>query len=265
MKKTEVKKIRGVFEKIPGSGAWWIQYFDAEGRRRREKVGTRGNAIHLVRKRKTEVLAGKKLPETLRMRLVRFEELAQDAATYCKANNRGQQFDLYRIGRLKEEFGSYAATAITIADIRKWFDEQKWRDGTSNRYRSTLSLIYRLGIENGKVQSNPAKLLKHKREDNARNRFLNQFASAKTDLEYLKTCIDEESRLRAVLASKFASHLPEFEIALNTGIRPSEQYGLTWDRVDFLRKQITIPKSKNGKARYIPLLQDFECSDSYRI
>jgi len=25
----EVKKVRGVFEKDPGSGIWWIQYFDA--------------------------------------------------------------------------------------------------------------------------------------------------------------------------------------------------------------------------------------------
>ena len=24
------QKIRGVFEKLPGSGTWWIQYFDAE-------------------------------------------------------------------------------------------------------------------------------------------------------------------------------------------------------------------------------------------
>ena len=102
----EVKKVRGVFEKDPGSGIWWIQYFDADGRRRREKADTRSNAIDLVRKRKTEVLSGKKLPEKLRARLVRFEELANDAETYCKANNQGQQFDRYRIGRLKAEFGS---------------------------------------------------------------------------------------------------------------------------------------------------------------
>lgn len=57
----EVKKVRGVYEKDPGSGDWWIQYFDGEGRRRREKAGSRGNAIDLVRKRKTEAQSGKKL------------------------------------------------------------------------------------------------------------------------------------------------------------------------------------------------------------
>jgi integrase len=109
-----------------------------------------------------------------------------------------------------------------------------------------------MGMENGKVQSNPARLLKRKREDNGRVRFLNQFTPAKAETDYLKDCRDEESRLRAVIGRWYAAHLPEVEIALNTGMRPSEQYGLTWDRVDLLRRQITIPKSKNGKTRHIP-------------
>jgi len=30
---------RGVFEKGPGSGIWWIRYTDGAGRYKREKVG----------------------------------------------------------------------------------------------------------------------------------------------------------------------------------------------------------------------------------
>lgn len=96
-------------------------------------------------------------------------------------------------------------------------------------------------------------MLKHKREDNDRVRFLNQFAPKKTELDYLRVCTDEESRLRAVILKKYPEHMPEFEVALHTGMRPSEQYGLVWSRVDLLRKLITIPKSKNGKTRHIPL------------
>jgi len=246
------KKLRGVFEKVRGSRVWWIQYFDADGRRRREKAGSKGNAIDLYRKRKNEVLTGKKLPEKIRTRIVRFEELATDAEAYCKANNQGQQFDLYRIGRLKEEFGNRPA-AISIEDLRKWFGEQKWENATYNRYKTTLSLIYRLGIENGKAQSNPAKLLKHKTEDNERVRFLNQFTPAETKLEYLKPCKDEESRLRAVILQHYSDHMPEFDIALHTGMRPSEQYALDWSRVDLTRNSVSLPKTKNGKARHVRL------------
>lgn len=246
------KKIRGVFEKVPGSGIWWTQYFDAQGRRRREKAGLKSTAGILYRKRKTEALQGKKLPETLRARQIKFSELAKDAEAYCKANNQGEQFDIYRIGRLVKQFGNRPAE-IPIEDLRQWFGEQDWKDATCNRYKTMLSLIYRIGMENGKVQSNPARLLKRKREDNGRVRFLNQFQPGKTDSEYLKNCPDEESRLRAVISRKYATHLPEFEIALNTGMRPSEQYCLTRSRLDLLRRQITIPKSKNGKTRHIPL------------
>ena len=56
----EERRWRGVFEKVPGSGEWWIRYVDAQGRYRREKAGTKGTAIDLVRKRKTEALQGKK-------------------------------------------------------------------------------------------------------------------------------------------------------------------------------------------------------------
>ncbi len=231
---------RGIFERVPGSGIWWIHWYDGEGRRHREKVGTKSAAIALYRKRKTQALEGKKLPEKLRRRVVCFSELAEDARDYCKANNLGSQFDGYRIGRLAEEFGNRPAE-LPIEDLRQWFNEQEWKPGTFNRYKSMLSLIYRLGIENRKISANPAKLLKRKWEDNGRVRYLNQYGP------------DEENRLRAAIKAKYKSHMPEFEIALHTGMRPSEQYGLTWDRVDLYGRLVTIPRSKNGKARHIPL------------
>jgi integrase len=186
-------------------------------------------------------LQGKKLPETLRRRDVRFAELGEDARRYCKTNNRGWRTDHCRIGQLLREFGNRPAE-IPIEDLRKWFSEQEWTPATFNRYKSMLSLIYRLGMENKKVDSNPAKLLKCKHEDNGRIRFLNQNGA-----------FDEEKQLRATIETKYLSHLPEFEIALNTGMRPSEQYSLAWDRVDLFGRRITVPRSKSGKARHIPI------------
>ena len=113
--------------------------------------------------------------------------------------------------------------------------------------------MFRLAIENKKASTNPARSLKRKREDNGRVRFLNQLAPAKSEVDYLKPHADEESRLRAVILANYPAHMPEFEIALHTGMRPSEQYGLIWSRVDLVRKLITIPKSKNGNTRHIPL------------
>jgi len=73
------KPDRGIFEKVPGSGIWWIRYVDAQGRYRGEKAGPWGAADKLLTKRKNEALQGKKLPENLRCAPVIFREIATDA------------------------------------------------------------------------------------------------------------------------------------------------------------------------------------------
>ena len=80
-----MKKVRGVFEKVPGSGIWWVCYFDMTGRKRREKAGRKSDAISLYQKRKMETLQGKKLPERLRSKAISFSVLAQDAIQYSRA------------------------------------------------------------------------------------------------------------------------------------------------------------------------------------
>ena len=77
--------------------------------------------------------------------------------------------------------------------------------------------------------------------------------AAHLELEYLKPHTDEESRLRAVILENYAEHIPEFEIALHTGMRPSEQYGLDWARVDLTRNFVSLPRTKTGKQRHIRL------------
>jgi hypothetical protein len=67
MKERRESKPRGVFEKVPGSGVWWIRYLDQFGKKRREKAGSKSVAIKLYGKRKQQVLEGKKLPELFRM------------------------------------------------------------------------------------------------------------------------------------------------------------------------------------------------------
>lgn len=64
---------------------------------------------------------------------------------------------------------------------------------------------------------------------------------------------DEETKLRAVIQTEYPDELPALDLALHTGMRLSEQYGLAWDCVDLERRQITIPRSKHGDIRYIPL------------
>jgi len=246
-------KQRGIYEKVPGSDVWWIRYVDAEGRYRREKAGTKSMAIDLYRKRKVEALQGKKLPERLRRRVVPFGELCDDALQHAKANQRHVN-ESYRIKVLKERFGSYAAESIFLPGFRSYFESQQWKPESWNRMRTALFSIYRLGIENGKIQINPAKLLKRRKVSGGRVRFLNQFEPLETEVDYLKPLRTEEERLRTVVKHDHPEHIEELEIALHTGMRRSEQYQrIEWSSVDLARKDLHIPNSKNGQGRHIPL------------
>ena len=63
----------------------------------------------------------------------------------------------------------------------------------------------------------------------------------------------EESSLRATIAKSYSEHLPELEIALMTGMRQGEQFGLTWHRVDLDNATVRLNKTKNGKPRFVRL------------
>ena len=47
-------KVTGVWEKVSGSGVWWIRYRVA-GQLKREKVGRKSDAADLYRQRKSEL------------------------------------------------------------------------------------------------------------------------------------------------------------------------------------------------------------------
>ncbi len=93
-------------------------------------------------------------------------------------------------------------------------------------------------FEGGGLTANPATLVKAKPEHNARVRFLSG---------------EEETKLLTVLSAIWPEHLPAFLLSIHTGRRASEQFQLKWRDVSFERRMISLPKTKTGKARHIPL------------
>jgi integrase len=242
MPRAAIKKVRGVFEHPPGSNCWWVHHYDANGQRHREKVGRRGDAIDLYTKRKQQALAGVKLPEKFRSAAVKFDELADMTLAYSKSNKADYKHDVQRMTFILESFAGKPAEKITPRDVEQWLseeaDENEWSPATFNRYKALWSLTFRVGMENGKVTQNPARLVKRRREDNTRVRWLLD---------------EEEPLLRDVISDSYAEHMPEFDIAIHCGMRKSEQYSLTWPDIDFSNRILTVRKSKNGEMRHIKL------------
>ena len=56
-----------------------------------------------------------------------------------------------------------------------------------------------------------------------------------------------------MLTAKYLWHVPEFELALHTGLRQRSQHDLTWDMVDWNGRMIHIPRRKSEEPLHVPL------------
>jgi len=244
MPKREFAPQRGIFERIRGSGIWWIRWTDSEGRKRREKAGSHGVAEKLLAKRRGEAVEGVKLPENLRAQTATFRELCEDALAHSRhENSEKQTYELgLRIEQLIPIFGPRQAESIRKNEIVSWLgdqaEERDWAPTTRNRWQATFSLIFRVGVDNEKIESNPAARIRRKTEGSGRVRFLSE---------------SEEKRLRTAIERRFSEFLPHFLLSIHTGMRMGEQYGLRWNQVDFERRQLHLLRTKNGDPRTIPL------------
>jgi integrase len=91
---------------------------------------------------------------------------------------------------------------------------------------------------------NPARLVRARRENNARLRFLSR---------------EEYDRLLRVIRRDFPRQVPAFILSVYTGMRWSGQFNLKWSQVDLKRRVIRQPETKDptgsvqSPARNVPL------------
>jgi site-specific recombinase XerD len=232
-----------VYERVPDSGIWWIRWTDSSGKLHREKAGRRSDAVTLIAKRRTETIQKKKLPEQFCVK-VTFSSLCDDTIEHSKATNTSKvTHDLeLKVEKLRPVFGKLNAATITKQDIVRWLtteaETREWSASTRNRWQAAFSLIFRVGIDNERIDKNPAAHIRRQTENNSRIRFLSE---------------REEATLRKVMHRRCPAQLPTLDLSLHTGMRSGEQFSLKWNQVDFERNILTLPRTKNGTMRHIPL------------
>ena len=248
----EPKKVRGVYENPKGSEIWWIQYFE-HGRRRRERVGRKSDAIKLYQKRKTQILQGDKLPELQRKR-VSFGELHDDVLTYAREHGRVLRNYQSKADLLRPAFAPRAAEEIKPEEFSRWIARRDTGPASFNRYRSFLSLCYREGIRHGKVGTNPARNLTLRSESRGRKRFLSREEYDRV-LAAIRAMPFQATRGQALERAELRRRLraAAFIVSVHTGMRLSEQFGLRWKQVDFKNREIHLRDTKNGEDRTVPM------------
>lgn len=245
------RRTRGVFEHPCDSGVWWVCYFDEKGKRHREKAGPKSLAIDLYTKRKNEVRERRFFPEDIRRREVPLAAVIDDYLERNKGTLRW--FDHYeRYGTFwKGVFKGKTLREILPGDVeraiakrqakgslrrgKKHKERRPLAPASINRELAFLRRIFNVAIADEKLETNPVKPKFFAKENNQRVRYL-------TD--------DEETRLREAIGEE---EWPTVAVALHTGLRRAEQFGLRWEHADFGAGVLTIPRSKSGKARHVPM------------
>jgi site-specific recombinase XerD len=173
-----------------------------------------------------------------------------DAIKFSEKHHRASKDFKQRVELALPVFGNRIAESITTREFQDWVDEmadeREWTGGTQNRFKSSLSTVFREGMRAGKVSVNPARLIRRAKESLGRVRFLSY---------------DEEAKLRKAIAANLPGRIKDdgesafaqLDVALHTGMRKSEQFTPTWDQVDLERGYIYLSMTKNGSDRFVTL------------
>ncbi len=233
-------------------GNWFIDYYYANGKRKREKIGpSKSLAETVLKKRKVEIAEGKFL-DIKKEQKVRFEDFADEyLEVHCKPNNKSWHKSDYPIlNNLNKYFVGKYLYEITPKDIAQYKaerikevkksklnygKEQFISPATVNRSLAVLKSMFNKAIVWGKAEHNPCNAVKLFKENNQRLRFLER-----EEIDKLLTNCCEH--LRSIVV-----------VALNTGMRKGEILGLKWRDIDIKRNIIHLYDTKNGEKREVPM------------
>ncbi|MDH4230328.1 MAG: site-specific integrase [Nitrospirota bacterium] len=140
------------------------------------------------------------------------------------------------------KLGAYHLAAITPTSIMDALGTLTCSPPTKIRYLAALSHVFTLAVKQlGWADANPVGRINKRahgiRENPGRVRFL--------------AAAERSALLAACQESRSPLLYPAVVLALSSGMRAGEQFGLTWDRVDLKTGRIQLDKTKNGTRRVV--------------
>jgi integrase len=226
-------------------GKWFVDFrFRGERVRRLSPVNSRRGAQEFERQARERLLTGRADPRNL----PRFAEFAEEwFESYVKANNKASFVRTRRTSldrHVLKFFGTMRLDLITSYQVERFKAQLRgsgYRHSSINGHLNTVSVALRCAVEWGLLQSAPrVKLL----------------PAQPVAIEWLT-----KAEVRALLEHSGRWRSAIF-LAVSTGLRWGEIFGLRWVDVSLPRKKLAVVQSlwqgsisttKNHKAREVPI------------
>lgn len=232
------RKERGLFERPPGSGIWWIEWYTADRKRRRKKIGAKRLAKQALEQIRARVALEKVAPELVQEREVVLLEDALEHHVATSENTPNMKREERRYQRQWNEwFPGARLRDIRPSDLERWRTKRskEVKAATVNRALSFLRRTYNIAVREGWVLSNPVSKIRFLREDSKKDRFFTEVEAARMEAHYPRP-----DWLR-------------IEFALQTGMRKAEQFGLTRSDLNLDLGYARLPETKGGEAQMVEL------------
>ncbi|MFW6179186.1 MAG: tyrosine-type recombinase/integrase [Desulfohalobiaceae bacterium] len=126
-----------------------------------------------------------------------------------------------------------------VQELQANFVRVGYKPASVNRYMALIKFVFSLAEKWEVIDKSPARGVSRLEENNKKERYLSQ---------------EETQRLLAAIKTCQSPVVPDLiEFLILTGARRSEAMQAMWPDVDLVRNIWTIPLSKSGKARHVPL------------
>ncbi|MDR0934112.1 MAG: site-specific integrase [Burkholderiaceae bacterium] len=227
-------------------GKSWRATVARQGVRKTATFPTRAEAIAWATREEADILAGKRgsLPDKT------FGELLERYAGTVSVKKRGAAWERSRIAALcRDDLAKLSVREIGPRHFASWRDEKlkQLSPASVNRYMNILSHVCRIAINEWQwLKEDPMRGVARPPPTRPRDR---------------RISLGEIRRLIAVSGyepdrppeTALARTIAVFLFALETAMRSGEIVNMRWRDVDIGRRVVTLPETKNGTRREVPL------------
>lgn len=247
----------GLFQK---RGWWWIDYYDADGKRHRKKAAPDYNTAKIIyRDTMTALAKGEVLgvrEEGIRLRDFvdkRYWPAARPTLAPAWAERSRGILDQ----QILPTFGDSRLSAIRQEAIEHWYSGRRAtvKASTANKELNRLKHLLARAVAWGYLKASPAAKVTKAKELGGRVRYLSA-EERQALLEGATTTVTaKDGRAWTVRHAPTPALRLYILAALHTGARRSELLRLTWQDVDMRQRTITFRETKNGRDRTVPMTE----------